>query len=366
MNRSWKLTIIDRYIIRKFLGTFVFAIALVVVIAVVFDLSEHIDDFFEHDAPIKEIVFNFYLNFIPYFVILYGSLITFIAVIYFTSKMAYDTEIIAILSSGTSFMRLLRPFFISAGIISVFSFTVSNFYLPSANRVRLQFYDTYIKPRPYSTEKDIHRQILPGQYVYIQSYNTYTNVGSKFSMEKFEDGQLKSKIMSEYIRWDSIHHKWSVKNFYIRTIEGDTETISSGSSMDTTLNMLPEDFKKKNDVFYFETMTLGELNKYIAALKMQGADNTNVYLVERGKRLAFPFSTFILTFIGLTLSSRKVKGGIGMHIGAGLALAFSYIFLLQFSSQFAISGSLSPMLAAWVPNILYIGVCFLLFRIAPK
>jgi lipopolysaccharide export system permease protein len=362
-----KLTIIDKYIIRKYLGTFLFAILLVVVISVVFDLSEHIDDFFEHDAPIKEIIFNFYLNFVPYFVILYAALISFIAVIFFTSKMADSTEIIAILSSGMSFMRMVRPFFIAAGIISVSSFIISNFYLPSANRVRLQFYETYIKGGPkYFSDQDIHKQISPGLYVYLQSYNTHNNTGQKFSLEKFENGRLVSKLMAEGIRWDSIQGKWEVRNYFMRTIGDSTESIKDGALIDTTLNMFPEDFKKKNDISYFETMTLGELNEYIDDLRLQGADNINVYLVERGRRFAFPMSTFILTFIGLTLSSRKVKGGIGMHMGAGLALAFSYIFLLQFSSQFAISGSLSPTLAAWLPNIIYTVICIFLYKIAPK
>jgi lipopolysaccharide export system permease protein len=367
MNKWWKLGILDFYIIRKFLGTFLYSIILVVVISVVFDLSEHIDDFFETNAPLKEIVFNFYLNFIPYFVILYGSLITFIAVIFFTSKMAYNTEIIAILSSGMSFVRLLYPYFISAAIISGGSFIISNYFLPSANKVRLQFYETYIKGGPRSfTERNIHRQIQPGVYIYMESYNTRTNIGQKFSMEQFSNGELVSKLMSDYIRWDSVKGKWSVREYYTRTMVQGKEFLKNGSYIDTTLNMFPEDFKRENNVFYFETMTLAELNRYIDQLKMQGADNINVYLVERGKRLAFPFSTFILTFIGLSLSSRKVKGGIGMHIGAGLALAFSYIFLLQFSSQFAISGSIPPFLAAWIPNLLYLGVCAILYRIAPK
>jgi lipopolysaccharide export system permease protein len=185
-------------------------------------------------------------------------------------------------------------------------------------------------------------------------------------MEEFRDGELVSKMMSDYIRWDSVKGKWSVREYYIRSFDHGKELITSGSSIDTSLNMFPEEFQRKNDVSYFETMTLKELNEYIDVLRLQGADNTNVYLVERGKRLAFPFSTFILTFIGLSLSSRKVKGGIGMHIGAGLALAISYIFLLQFSSQFAISGSIPPFLAAWIPNILYLAVCVILYRFAPK
>ncbi|MFP4059509.1 MAG: LptF/LptG family permease [Bacteroidota bacterium] len=360
------LTKLDKYIIGKFLGTFIYSIVLITLIAVVFDLSEHIDDFFEHDATFREVVFDFYLNFIPYFIILFSSMITFISVIYFTSKMAYNTEIIAILSSGVSFNRFLRPYMISATLIAGFSFVVSNYILPPANKIRIEFAEKYFHSRPVNySNRNIHKQISPGVFIYMESYSNTSNIGYKFSMEEFKNGKLKSKLISDYIRWDSTKSKWTIRNYYIREIHELTETIKKGTSIDTSLSILPADFNRREDVF-FETMDIGALNNFINKLEMQGADNIDLYKVERDKRLAFPLSTFILTLIGVTLSSRKIKGGIGMHIGIGLGFTFSYIFLIQFSSQFAISGALSPLLAAWLPNLLFTVIVIGLYKLAPK
>jgi len=360
------LTLLDIYIIKKFLGTFVFATALILVIATVFDLSEHIDDFLEHDVSLKQAILGYYVNFIPYFAILFSSLINFIAVIFFTSKMAYNTEIIAILSSGVSFARLMRPYFISATIIALFSFYMNNYLLPPANKKRLDFSDRYFRSGPrYFSQRNVHKQIRPNVYIYMESYSNNSNIGYKFSMEKFDRNKLVSKMMADYIRWDSVKGKWNVRNYYIRNIYDGKEELLTGTSLDTTLNLSPNDFAAQ-DNFIFETMTLPFLNRYIDQLKLQGADNINVFQVEKGRRTAAPFSTYILTFIAVALSSRKVRGGIGMHIGAGLGLAFSYIFFMQFSSQFAISGSIPPMVAAWIPNMIYLVICVFLYRLAPK
>lgn len=364
--KKFKLLLIDWYIIKKFLGTFVYAIVIIIAISCIFDLSEHIDDFYEHKIPFHEIFFNYYLNFIPYFSIMFSPLIVFIAVIYFTSRLAYNTEIIALLATGMSFGRLLRPYMISAFAIALFTFVVTNFILPPANVIRLSFAEKYYQSGPKMfTERNIHKQLLPGVYIYMESYSTASNIGYKFSMEKFEDGQLKEKMMSDYIKWDSTKMKWTIKNYYKRKFEGMRELVTQGASLDTSLNMLPSDFRVREDT-YFETMTLARLNHYISELRLQGSESITIYKVEKQKRFAFPFATFILTFIGVTLSSRKVKGGIGMHIGAGLGLSFSFIFFMQFSSQFAINGSLPPTLAAWTPNIIYGIICVFLYRLAPK
>ena len=364
MNK-WKLRILDYYIIKKFLGTFFFALILIIGIAVIFDVSEKIDDFVEKGATLKQVVFDYYLNFIPYFAVLFSSLFTFIAVIFFTSKMAYNTEIIAILNSGMSFRRLLYPYFISALILAIFSFGLSNYVIPHANRKRLAFEEVYIHNRPYDfTKRNIHKQVQPGVFVYLESFNNTTETGYKFSMEKFKGDQLVSKLMADYIKWDTTVNKWKVRNYYIRTINGMHENIKKGDQIDTTINLKPDEFKRREN--FVETMSLGELNDYIKVLKLQGADSINTYIIEKQKRLAYPFSMFILTMIGITLSSRKVRGGIGMQIGVGLGLSFGYILFMQLSSQFAISGTLSPILAAWIPNIIFVGVSIYLYRIAPK
>jgi lipopolysaccharide export system permease protein len=360
-----RLKIIDLYIIRTFLSTFFFSLALILSISVIFDLSEKIDDFMENNATWQLVVFNYYLNFIPYFAVLFSSLFTFISVIFFTSRMAYRSEIIAIISSGMSFHRLLVPYFISALVIAIFSFILSDFVIPHANVKRLDFEEHYIHSAPKSvTERDIHRQIQPGVYIYMESYSTMSDIGHKFSMEKYEDGQLVSKLISDYIKWDSAIDKWVIRNYYIRDINGLNEVITSGRSIDTTLSIHPDDFKRRLN--FVETMNIRELNAYIENLKMQGESNVIAYQIEKQKRYAFPFSTFILTLIGASVSSRKVKGGIGMQIGIGLLVAFSYILFMQFSSQFAISGSIDPVLAVWIPNLLYALISLLLYRMAPK
>ncbi len=355
---------IDLYIIKKFLGTYFFAIVIIISIAVVFDLSEKIEDFIGKDAPIKAIVFDYYMNFIPYFANMFSSLFTFVAVIFFTSKMAYNTEIIAILSSGVSFKRLMYPYFISALVIALFSFLLMSYVIPPANAVRLDFTYKYIKNPIKNTDKDIHRQIEPGLFIYIKNYTVKSDVGYKFSMEKFEDGVLKSKLMAENIKWDSTTSKWTINRYYIRDLDSLNEKITTGTRMDTTLNLKPEEFNRAAN--FTETMTLPQLNQYIKDQRMQGADNVTQLLIDKYSRVAYPFSTFILTLIGVALSSRKIRGGIGMHIGFGLLLSFSYILFMRFSTMFAISGSMNPLFAVWLPNLVYAIISVFLYRLAPK
>lgn len=363
--KNFKVNIIDLYIIRKFLGTFFFALLLIIVVAVVFDFSEKVDDFIEKNAPARAIVFDYYLNFIPHFAVLFSSLFTFISVIFFTSKMAYNTEIIAILASGRSFSRMLYPYVISAAIISGFSFFLSNYIIPNANKTRLEFEELYIRNHPYNFDKrNVHKQISPGLYIFMESFSNSSDMGYKFSMEKFENGKLTSKLMADYIRWDTTKRKWNLQNYYIRNIHGLDETIIKGESADTTINLDPNEFKRRDE--FVETMNLTDLNQFISNLRTQGSDNINTFIIEKQKRMAYPISTFILTMIGVTLSSRKVRGGIGMQLGLGLGLSFGYILFMQFSAQFAISGALSPFLAAWVPNFIFIIISVILYRMAPK
>jgi lipopolysaccharide export system permease protein len=363
--KKFGLKIIDEYVIRKFLGTFFFAILLIVMIAVIFDFSEKIDDFIEKDAPFKAVIFDYYLNFIPYFAVLFMPLFTFVAVIYFTSRMAYNTEIIAILSSGVSFDRLLRPYFISATIIAIFSFLLNNFVIPDSTKEMLAFEELYYRNKPATfTKNNVHRQIEPGVIIYLESFNTYNNYGRKFSIEKFEKGKLVSKLLSDDIRWDSTKNKWTIRNYYIRDYEGTNQKITTGITIDTTLSITPEEFKRRDNAI--QAMDLKELNHYISSQKMQGSSNIELSLIEKYKRFSIPFSTFILTIIGVSVSSRKAKGGIGMHIGIGLLLSFSYILFMQFSTQFAIGGIFNPLMAVWIPNIIFAFIAFLLYRLAPK
>jgi len=363
--RNLGLKILDIYIIKKFLGAFFLSIALILSIVVIFDISEKIDDFLENGATLRLIIFDYYMNFIPYFAVLFSSFFAFISVIYFTSRMAYNTEIIAILSSGMSFKRMLRPYLISSFIIASISFILSDRVIPGANKIKLEFEEHYIHNRPVSFKtKNFHRQIEPGVFVYMETYSTISKVGYNFSLEKFEGKKLVSKMFADQIRWDSTLNKWSARRYYIRDYHGLTETITEGRKIDTTLNIYPEDFARRLN--FVETMSLKELDDFIDQQLMQGETNVVAYQIERHKRIAFPFSTFILTFIGVAVSSRKMRGGIGLQIAIGVTISFTYILFMQFSSQFAIGGLLPVMLAVWLPNIVFLGVAVLLFRMAPN
>jgi lipopolysaccharide export system permease protein len=363
---SLKIKIIDRYIIRKFLGTFFFALVLILVIAVVFDFAEKIDNFMEREAPWKAVVFDYYLNFIPYFGTLFAPLFVFIAVIFFTSRMAVNTEIIAILNSGMSFRRMMWPYFLSALIIAILIFFLTNFVIPHANLIRMDFEDKYYRPQGRRLHvENIHRQVGKNVYVYLDSYNPTYFRGNKFTVEKFDDqGKLISKLSAPTVLWDTATSKWRALNYVLREVEGADEIITKGSSIDTTLTITPPDFSR--DPSFVGTMNYGELHDYIDLLQLQGSDELKIFQIEKHRRYSSPFAVFILTLIGVALSSRKIRGGIGMNIGIGLALSFSYILFQQFASQFSIKGNLSPLLAMWIPNLIYMVIAGFLYKMAPK
>jgi len=361
-----KLKLIDKYIIRKFLGTFFFCIVLILTIAVVFDFAEKIDNFMEKQAPVKAIIFDYYFNFIPYFAMLFAPLFVFIAVIFFTSKMAVSTEIIAILNCGMSFRRLMWPYFLSAFIIASFTFVLTNYVIPKANLVRMEFEDKYY----HSSNKripveNIHRMVAKNTYVFMGTFSALTQRGQNFTIEKISDnGYLESKLSAMSVSYDTTKQKWTALNYYIRDIKGNQENITKGKEIDTTLTITPKDFSRDPD--FVGTMTSRELDNYINLLRLQGSDELKLFLIEKYRRFANPFAVFILTLIGVSLSSRKIRGGIGMNIGIGLGLSFSYILFLQFASQFCLKGNLSPILAMWIPNIIYSVIALVLYKLAPK
>ncbi|WP_291857543.1 LptF/LptG family permease [Marinilabilia sp.] len=356
---------IDVYILKKFLGTFFFAILLILSISVVFDLAEKIDDFLETDAPLDAIVFDYYFNFIPYFANLFTPLFVFIAVIFFTSKMAYDTEIIAILSSGVSFKRLLYPYFLGAAILTVFSYVMGGYIIPPSNKVRIEFENIYVKEIKETGMSNIHMQIEPGLFIYMRRYSSYRERGDDFSLEKIEGKKLKLKITAEKVKYDSIDNKWIFEDFTRRDFsENGRMVISKGEEMDTVVNMKPADFKEERK--FFETMTNPELESYIDEQTIRGVGNIEPYLIEKHRRIASPFSAFILTLIGVSLASRKTRGGMGLHIGVGIALSFSYILFMTISTTFAINGNWSPMMATWLPNFVFSAIGALLYYRAPK
>jgi len=363
---SLKIKLIDAYIIRKFLGTFFFSMVLILTIAVVFDFAEKIDNFMEKEAPVRAIIFDYYLNFVPYFATLFAPLFVFIAVIFFTSKMAVNTEIIAILNCGMSFKRMMWPYFLSALIIAIFTFVLTNFVIPQSNLARMVFEDKYYRSSSRKvTIENIHRMVFKDIYVYMGSFNPLSQRGQNFTIEKFNDsGRLESKLSSSSVTYDTAIHKWTAINYYLREIRDNEEIITTGKKIDTTLTINPSDFSR--DPGFVGTMTYRELDDYISLLQLQGSDELKLFLIEKHRRFANPFAIFILTLIGVSLSSRKIQGGIGMNIGIGLILSFSYILFLQFASQFSLKGNLGPMLAMWIPNILYSVIAMVLYKMAPK
>jgi len=354
---------LDRYIIRKFLGTFFLAIALIILLAVVFDFSEKVDDFISHKVPVKDILFQYYFNFIPFFSNLFSYLFVFIAVIFFTSKMSGHNEITAILSTGVSYKRLMLPYMVSALLIAVLSFLLANYFIPFTSIKRLEFEARVFDKKYGAPEKNIHKQIDEGTYIYVENFSRRTNTGSKFSMEKFEDGVLKSKLMAESIHYDSISKTWKIKSYWIRNIDGLKETIISGASVDSALNMLPDEFNRRSNVV--EAMTTPQLRRFIKRELSRGHGDP-LYNIELHRRYAGCFAIFILTLIGVTLTSHKTRGGTGMHIGLGIALSFTYILFMQISKEFARADDLSPWFAVWLPNFLYAAVAVLLYKLAPK
>ncbi|MBE0641925.1 MAG: LptF/LptG family permease [Bacteroidales bacterium] len=357
---------IDRYIVRKFLGTFFYAITLLIMVVIIFDGSEKIDDFIEKDAPLDEILFQYYLNFIPYFINLFSPLFTFVAVIFFTSKMASRSEIVAILSSGVSFGRLLRPYLFSALVLALVSFFLANFVIPHTNRRLLNFEYTYLKKPPTSRDKDIHLQVRPGKFVYVESYNTELNTGHRFTLETVHDKEkgAGSKLSADIIRWDSLQQLWVLDNYFYRSWNGNNETLIRGARKDTVMEFRPEDFVINSDDM--KLMRFWELREFIDKQKLSGNEQVAEYEVEKHKRIAFPFATLVLTLIGVALSSRKVRGGIGLHLGVGITLSFAFILFMQISTTFAVYGNFHAGLAVWLPNIFFGGIAAWLLRIAPK
>ncbi len=359
-----KIKILDKYIIKKFLGTFFFALGLIITIAIVFDISEKIDDFLEKEAPLREIVFDYYMNFIPFFANLFSPLFVFISVIYFTSRMASQTEIVAILGSGVSFKRLLAPYMVAAAILASISFYLNNYVIPHSNSTRIAFETKYIKNPFIYKNKHVHRQIAPNEFIYFESFNNIDKIGYQFSFEKIENGKLTYKMLADRVIWDSVKTKWTIESYFIRHIDGMNERIESGFHKDTLFAFKPDEFSRRSN--YIETMDTGELNKYIKQQQSRGSEEVPFYLLEKYRRSAIPFATFILTVIGVSLSSRKVRGGIGVQIGAGILLSFTYIMFMQVSQTFATNGNMPAILAIWIPNIFFSIVAAYLLRSAMK
>ena len=367
LNPFHYLTRIDRYIIKKFIGTYIYSIILIISISIVFDINENLAKFTTNHAPLRAIVLDYYANFVPYFANLFSPLFVFIAVIFFTSKLAGNSEIIAMLASGLSFKRLMRPYFISAALIALLNYYLGSFVIPEGTVVRQNFEERYKNNKKITTAANVQLQVGHGIIAYLQQYDDNTKTGYGFSLDKFEKKKLVSHMTASVIHYDTIsdsRYHWRAQNYKIRTLKGLREEIKTGSEIDTTIMMEPMDlvfFKGQQ-----ETFTSPELRAYISKQQERGSQNVVQYEVEYHKRIAMSFASFILTVIGASLSSRKRKGGMGLYLGIGLALSFAYILLQTISATFAINAGTPALLAEWIPNILYVFIAYFCWRQAPN
>lgn len=362
-----KLGIIDRYIIGKYIGTFLYTMAIFTVVAVIFDVSERLDDFLKYKAPLSKIIFEYYAGFIPFYLNFLSPLINFIAVIFFTAKMANQTEIVPILSGGMSFNRFLRPYFISATIIFLITLVFNIYIIPRTNKLKVDFENVYVKPLDNNTKLSSHMQIDKNSYVYVESFDNDRKIGYNFILEIFSDTnskELKEVLIADRITWDSVNTKWQIHNYSVRTIDSLKETMTKGDLKDTTIDMSPKDFEIYDNLF--TAMSNSELNTRIEKEKTRGTGLMVNLKLEKYKRYVYPFSAFVLTLMGVALSSRKVRGGIGLSLGMGIALSFTYILFIQFATMFSLKGGLSPLLATLIPNIIFSVIAVYLLIKAPK
>lgn len=367
LNPFRYIKILDRYIIRKFIGTYFFAIALIISISIVFDINENLAKFTQFHAPLKAIVFDYYANFVPYFANLFSPLFVFIAVIFFTSKLAGNSEIISMLASGVSFKRLMRPYMISAALISLMTFYLGSYVIPKGTVIRQNFETLYKNKRKNTSAENVQLQVGKGVIAYIQHYDNTMKRGYGFCLDKFENKKVVSHMTAQEIQYDTISdskYHWKASQWRIRELRGLREKITNGAKLDTLIMMEPTDlvFSKGQQ----ETFTSPQLREYINKQIDRGSSNVVQYEVEYHKRIASSFASFILTTIGVSLSSRKRKGGMGLYLGIGLALSFGYIMLQTVSSTFAINANTPPMLAAWLPNIIFTFIAYFCYRKAPN
>lgn len=367
LSPSRFIGILDWYIIKKFIGTYIYAILLIISIAIVFDFNENLSKFTQYHAPWRAIIFDYYANFVPYYSNLFSPLFVFIAVIFFTSKLAGNSEIISMMAAGVSIRRLMRPYMISCILIAGLTFYLNSFVIPHGTVIRQNFETLYRNSKKNTSAENVQLQVAKNTVAYIQHYDDQYKRGYGFSLVKFKNKKIVSHMTAMEIQYDTVadtKYHWKVSNWKIRTLKGLKEHIQSGASKDTVLLMEPTDlvYSKGQQ----ETFTSPELLNYISKQTSRGSGNVVQYEVEFHKRIAMSFSSFILTIIGLSLSSRKRKGGMGLYLGIGLALSFGYIMLQTVSATFAIKDDTPPILAAWIPNIIFAIIAYFCYRHAPS
>lgn len=358
------LKTLDLYIIRKFLGTFFFMIVLIMMVAVVFDISEKTGDFAEMSATTEEIVQDYYLNFIVYYGNLFSGLFIFIAVLLFTSRMAHRTEVVAMLSSGVSFPRILWPYFLAATFLAALSLVINHKVLPAANKVRLAFEEKYIRATFFVEDRNLHREIAPGSIAYCEHYGAKEKTLYTFGLEQWNGHELVATLHADRAVYDSLVGSWKLMDWSMRTITADGETISRGAMKDTTIALKPTDMGQRWETAM--AMTTGELDDYIDAKRAQGDGKVASYLIERHQRTSYPFAVYVFTLIGVGIASRKVRGGTGLHLAAGVGLVLLYVFAMKLTTVGATNAGLDPLIAVWAPNVVFGLIGVWIYRKAPK
>jgi lipopolysaccharide export system permease protein len=359
------LKIIDRFIIGKYLGTFVFTMAIFMAISVVFDVSEKLDNFSGKHASLHDIVFHYYAGFIPYYLNLLSPLINFLAVIFFTAKMANQTEIVPILSGKVSFNRFLRPYFIASTLIFIVSFFANVYLIPYTNHLKNDFENANGMTDNDPAKSGVHMQIDEHTYVYMQNYDAAKHAGNLFIMEKFNGDTLREKLLAKTAAYDSVKRVWSLKNYTVKYVNSLKEQfISSSAPKDTVLDMHPGDFILYDNVY--SAMSLNDLNQNISKEKLRRPEILNSLYYEKFHRFVYPLSAYVLTILGVALSSRKVRGGVGLPLGVGILLCFAYIIVEKFAITFSVKGGFPPVIVVMIPNILFGLLGYYLIIKAPK
>ena len=359
---GWK--ILDSYLLKKMLGTVVFAISLLMTIVVVFDVSENIQRFMSHNIPAKEVITGYYLNFIPYFINLFIPLFTFISVIWFTSKLSSRNEIISIFDNGISFNRMLVPYVVGAVFIMLLSLVLANFIVPTTNGKLNDFKYQYFGRRNVATTY-LHIKNSKNSYVFVERWDKMEETGYNFTYEEFDNNAIRLKISAQTIDYNEDKKVWQLHRFTRRVITPDQEeVITQGDQFDTVLNILPRNLYQ--DAFVSETMSYRELRQFIREERMRGSSLLANYQIEQHKRLANPMGILIMTLLGVSVSCRKSTRGVGVHVFIGMGLAFSFIFLQQISTVFSVSGGLTPVLGTWFPNIIFLIITIVMLRMTPK
>lgn len=357
-------TSLDRYIIRNFLGTFFFILAVIMAIAVVFDVSEKTEDFSEMTATFGQIVSQYYVNFVIYYANLFSGLLIFIAVVLCTSRLAHRSEVIAMLSGGVSYNRFLRPYMVSGTFLTIVALVVNHTLLPDANKVRLAFEEEHIRATFFIDESNIHREITPGSIAYFETFDAQAKRGFHFSLEQWDGNDLRWKLFADRATYDTLTGHWKVEDYYIRTIEGGKESITRGAMLDTALALVPSDVGQRPG--NAAAMRTPQLAAFIAAERARGGGDTAFFEVEMHQRTSYPFATYVFILIGVGLASRKVRGGTGLHIALGIVLAVLYIFAMKMTTVAATNAGMAPVIAVWIPNVIFLLLGIYIHRTAPK